>query len=323
MMRQLFRFGLVGMANTALAYGVFALCLYVGLNYALATLLGGLAGMLLGFRLTGSLVFENRDPSRIVPFAGVFIALYLLNVAIQRALHGHLNAYMAGALATGVSFLASFGLNRWFVFRTKIAAKPGAYGATYADIQIRRSRNGLRRVVRHVYLSDILRHVRGASIDFGCGAGDLLARLPSGSLGLEINPSAVEFCRSRNLDAILYDPDVDRYALEDIPQGRYSTLLFTHVLEHLADPQAMLKTIFRSCARCGIRRIVITLPCEKGFRFDPTHQTFIDEMYLMENGLLDCEGFRKSFLGYFPVNQKWIGKFYTFHELRVVLDRDE
>ena len=320
---QLFRFGLVGMVNTLLAYGVFALLLWAGAHYALATFLGGLAGMLLGFKLTGALVFGNRDSRRIYRFATVFLILYLANVGIQWLLHPMMNPYRGGALATLVCFLASFVLNRNFVFRREASSAPGGYGSSYAETQIRRSRSWLRRIVRYVYLGDILRHVRGPCIDFGCGAGDLLARLPPGSLGLEINPSAVEFCRSRHLDVSQYDPDSDHYELKDIPPGTYVNVLFTHVLEHMEDPQAVLRVVLRSCARLGIQRVILTLPCERGFRFDPTHRTFVDEKYLADNGLLDREGFTVSFMGYFPINQKWIGKFYTFHELRVILDYRE
>jgi putative flippase GtrA len=319
---QVLRFGLVGLGNTLVAYGVFALLLWSGVHFALATFLGGLAGMLVGFKLTGALVFGNRDSRRIYRFALVFGATYLCNIGVQWLLRPRMDPYLCGAMATLACFGISFGMNRNFVFRE--APKGGSkYGSSYAEVQIRRSRNWLRRIVRHVYLSDILRHVRGASIDFGCGAGDLLARLPKGSIGLEINPAAVQFCRDRNLQVLPYDPELDQYELKEIPPGKYTTLLFTHVLEHFPDPQAALKTIFHSCARLGIQRIILTLPCERGFRFDPTHLTYVDRTYLEERGLLAGDTFSTTYLGYFPINQKWLGKHYTFHELRVVLDRPE
>jgi putative flippase GtrA len=318
---QLFRFGLVGAANTLLSYAVFALCLLAGLHYAAATLFGGLAGMLLGFKLTGSLVFGNRDHRRFLRFVAVFLGLYLLNVAIQRSLQGRVSPYAAGAIATVACFLLSFALNRCFVFRLEMDNRPQDYGEDYAGVQIRRSRNPLRRWVRHYYLNDILRHVQGPSVDFGCGAGDMLAMLPPGSMGLEINPAAVDYCKARDLQALRYDPEMDRFQLLDLPPGRFTTFLATHVLEHLADPAVALKLLLRACARLGIRRVILTLPCEKGFLFDRTHLTYVDAAYFEANGLYDCEGFTRTQAGYFPLNGKWLGKYYTFHEFRVVLDR--
>ena len=317
---QILRFGLVGLTNAVVAYGLFALLLLAGMHFALATFLGGLAGMIVGFKLTGSLVFENREPRLITRFATVFALLYILNILIQKALHPWLNPYASGAVAAILCFFVSYALNRTYVFRRKAPMPAGEYGTSYAQVQIRRSSNPLRRLVRYFYLSDLLRHVQGASIDLGCGAGDLLARLPSGSMGLEINPAAVEFCRCRNLEASLYDPEADDYELAGIPPGRYSTLLLTHVLEHLPDPRAVLLKLYRSCARLGIHRIVLTVPCEKGFGYDATHRTYVDEAYLAGHGLLACHGFTASYLGYFPLNRKWPGKLYTFHELRIVLD---
>ena len=198
---------------------------------------------------------------------------------------------------------------------------PDRFNEEYAAIQVRRSRNPLRRLVRYWYLSDILKHLNGPGIDFGCGAGDLLARMPVGSIGLEINPVAVDYCRGRGLDAHLYDPEKDAYQLGEIRSGTYKCVVFTHVLEHLESPDDVLRCVMRSCKRIGVSRVVITQPCEKGFKFDKTHRTFVDPAYFSEKGLYEAEGFRVSSEYRFPLNVKWLGSYYTFHEWRVVFDR--
>lgn len=114
---QILRFGLVGAANTIVAYGLFSVLLWAGVHYTLATFLGGVAGMLLGFKLTGALVFGSRDNGRILRFMVVFLLQYLVNVGAQAALRIAVNPYLAGALATMFCFFPSFAMNRSFVFR--------------------------------------------------------------------------------------------------------------------------------------------------------------------------------------------------------------
>ena len=74
------------------------------------------------------------------------------------------------------------------------------FGSAYAVEQLRRSRHPLRRLIKKFYLDRVLRELRGPTIDFGCGAGQLLARLPADSVGLEVNPPLVQ-CGVDRVDA--------------------------------------------------------------------------------------------------------------------------
>lgn len=319
--RQLLRFGLVGLFNTGVAYFTFAILIFAGLHYTLATFLGGLSGMLVGYKTTGKLVFDYHGNGRIFRFAWVFLLMYAMNLGIQWRLNPMVNHYYAGAIAAGVCFLLSFILNRMFVFSNASKMAPNSYNREYADIQVRRSRNPIRRLVRSFYLRDIARFVKGPAIDVGCGAGDLLARLPAGSLGLEINPAAVEFCLSRGLEAEIYDPDKDGYRFDHVRPGWFNSMIFTHVLEHLENPAEVLEAVFRACRRLEIERVILTVPCRRGFYFDPTHRTFVDKAFLSEHGLLAHRYYKPLIMKYFPINVKWIGNYYTFHEFRVVFVR--
>ncbi|HEY0708378.1 MAG TPA: methionine biosynthesis protein MetW, partial [Polyangia bacterium] len=73
-------------------------------------------------------------------------------------------------------------------------------------------RSFARKWVRGFYLRSAAALLKGPTIDFGCGVGELLTRLPKGSVGLEINPATVEHCRGRGLDVVLYDADGDDWA---------------------------------------------------------------------------------------------------------------
>jgi putative flippase GtrA len=319
--RQLIRFGLAGILNTAVAYLAFALLLFLGLHYTLATLIGGAAGLIVGYYTTGGFVFGHCGDNRWLRFIATFAVIYFLNIGVQYFLRRYLDPYLSGALGTFASLLASFALNKWFVFRPA-PARPSEYDDAYARAQIARSRDPLRRLVRAYYLRDIVRHVEGPAVDVGCGSGDLLARLPDGSLGLEINPAAVAYGRSIGLHVDLYDPESDGYRFEMLPPHKYRTVLFTHVLEHLDNPEQVLEAVFDAAPRTGIERVVVTLPCERGFAFDPTHRTFVNEPYLRDRGLFCRDDFSPLVVRRFPVNLRWLGRIYTFLELRVVFQRN-
>jgi 2-polyprenyl-3-methyl-5-hydroxy-6-metoxy-1,4-benzoquinol methylase len=105
----------------------------------------------------------------------------------------------------------------------------------YAAEQLRRSRHPVRRLIKRFYLDNVLREVHGPSIDLGCGAGQLLARLPAGSLGVEINPVLVEHLRSKGMNVLGYDARSDGFALTGFRENHYETLVIAHVLEHFED----------------------------------------------------------------------------------------
>jgi hypothetical protein len=160
-------------------------------------------------------------------------------------------------------------------------------------------------------------------MDFGCGAGLLMARLPQGSIGLEINEASVRYCRDAGLDVRLYDPAADNYTFKtlNLEDGKYGTLVMSHVLEHLEDPNGTFRRILSSCNALGIQRIILVVPGLKGFRSDGTHRTFIDEKYLTEHSLREVATYRVTKKEYFPLPCSWAGRHFTHNELRVIYDR--
>jgi SAM-dependent methyltransferase len=194
------------------------------------------------------------------------------------------------------------------------------FGEDYAAEQMRRSRHSLRKAIKRFYIQNILKHVAGPTIDFGCGAGQLLARLPSGSVGLELNPHLVGALRSEGLNAELYDPE-DKFELAGFPTNFYKTLVMAHVLEHFEDAKGVLRTLLRTCNRIGISHVIIVVPGEVGFASDKTHKTFVNRQYLQTNRLFELEGFVARKVNYFPLNAEVVGKYFIFHELMVVYDR--
>jgi len=175
--------------------------------------------------------------------------------------------------------------------------------------------------VKSFYLRNLLRYVDGPTIDFGCGAGQLLERLPPGSIGFEVNPALVRALQAAGLNAVHYDAAADRFSLGGLAEHRYSTFVMAHVLEHFADAAQVLRTLLRACRRLEVRRFVLVVPGWKGYLSDATHRTFVDWGYLQREGLLSCEGFELRCGCYFPLNCEAIGNYFVYHELMVVFQR--
>jgi SAM-dependent methyltransferase len=197
------------------------------------------------------------------------------------------------------------------------------FDQSYADEQLRRARHPLRRLIKRFYLGNILREVKGATIDFGCGAGQLLRRLPQGSIGLEINPCLVQALRSEGLHVELYDAGNDDFGLSPIAAGRYNTLVMAHVLEHFAEAAEILRKLLRSCKRIGVGRVIVVVPGAKGYRSDRTHKTFVSRRYVEEKRLRVCEGYSLTTARYFPLNLESVGEVFVFHELVLVYDASQ
>jgi hypothetical protein len=195
------------------------------------------------------------------------------------------------------------------------------FGADYAAEQLRRASHPIRRRIRKLYLDNILREVRGPTIDFGCGAGQLLSRLPAGSVGLELNPHLVNRLRDSGLNAVRYDSDADDFEFKGFEKERFQTLVISHVLEHFDNVPQIMQRMFRGCFGLGIKRIIVVVPGIKGYRSDATHRTFVTERFIDSHGLARCEGFNLARASYFPGNLRKFGSAFTFHELKMVYDR--
>ena len=149
----------------------------------------------------------------------------------------------------------------------------------------------------------------------------MLGKLPHGSIGLEINEAAVRYCKQKGLQARHYDPETDNYQFRDCHLGNYETFIMCHVLEHLENPNSVFRLILQSCNRLGIRKIIVVVPGLKGFKFDKTHRTFVDQDYLENHNLWHAEGYHVADKKYFPLNFASLGKYFTYHELIIIYER--
>ena len=118
-MPRLLRFFVVGSVNTLFGYGAFALLLWCGLHYALATSLATVAGIVFNFFTTGRLVFEGtRGFVDLLRFVVVYGLVYLVNIAALAFFdHQGVGPYVVGLILVVPMALLSYVLMHRVVFR--------------------------------------------------------------------------------------------------------------------------------------------------------------------------------------------------------------
>lgn len=198
--------------------------------------------------------------------------------------------------------------------------KEQGFGEEYTENLADRTRIGEWFLFKKI-IPNTLAKCRGLVVDFGCGIGDILARCPPGSIGLEVNQTSVDYCKRGGLDVRLYDPVADDYRLDGIEPGAFQTLLMSHVLEHVPDTANVLRKLLASCHRLGFEHVVIKVPGWFMYKRDATHVTFVDRAWLRDNALLETEHWRARDISYYPINNEWIGRYALVHEMIIVYTR--
>ena len=110
---------------------------------------------------------------------------------------------------------------------------------------------------------------RVAEIGSGTGSG-VLGAYPKHVLGLEINPIAVDYCKSIGLNVQLIK-DGEAFPVAD---GAFDTCILDNVLEHIEDPSRTLDECYRITQKNG--GLVIAVPGMRGFELDDDHKKFYD-----------------------------------------------
>lgn len=197
------------------------------------------------------------------------------------------------------------------------------FDKVYADEQVRRSNHPIRKLIKYFYIRYLLADIRGMALDVGCGAGQLLRKLPPGSLGLEINQFLIDTLRKKNLNVVRYDMNEDDFGFVEIPCDKFQTLVISHVMEHFDDASVVINKIFKSAARLGIQRIVIVVPGWLGYLSDKTHRTFINSAYVKHNNLETSFGYTLIKMSHFPMPAEIFGRFFIYQELKLVYDKTE
>jgi len=114
---QFIRYVLVGIGNTLFSYGLYAVLLFIGFEYRVASLLALVLGIAFSFTTQGTVVFRNATRFTFVKFVVAWGLLYLFNISlIALLMRASLSAYLAGAVATMPVTLLSYFVLKLVVF---------------------------------------------------------------------------------------------------------------------------------------------------------------------------------------------------------------
>ena len=115
---QLIKFILIGALNTIFGYSLYALFIYIGINYFFAIFFSTILGVLFNFRTIGKFVFENDDYRLITKFVLAYSVTFIINVSIVTFMRGKgYDDYSSGFFAIIISSVLSFALTKYLVFK--------------------------------------------------------------------------------------------------------------------------------------------------------------------------------------------------------------
>lgn len=118
------------------------------------------------------------------------------------------------------------------------------------------------------------RRMSGRTLDIGCGIGDMLA-YRDGTIGVDINPRTVAYCRTLGLPAEVME--ADRLPFET---ATFDCALLDNVLEHIVDPSPLLSEACRVLVPSG--RLLVGIPGRRGWDSDPDHKVYYSASSLTE-----------------------------------------
>lgn len=192
----------------------------------------------------------------------------------------------------------------------------------YAAEQIRRSQSKLRRFIKRFYIEEALKSLAGPTLDVGCGAGQILERLPAGSVGLESNPNLVSFLNEKGLPCRHFILS-EGFSTASLFKGqKFQSLILSHVLEHFPNAMDLLREILEACGEHrSLKQVLVIVPTERGYSTDATHQTFVSRPAIEAAGLRRTERFSLTQHHFFPLNASWPGSYIAYHELHLLWTR--
>jgi len=149
-----------------------------------------------------------------------------------------------------------------------------------------RLRSPLSLIYRNYYLYPRLaKSLNGLTLDLGCGIGDFLL-YHSNCIGADIDIGNISFCNKLNLRAIHIDSNILPFA-----DSYFDSLIMDNVIEHIDDPTSILSESKRVLK--VFSRMIIGVPCLKGFQYDQDHKIYYDYRLLCDT---------LSFFDFYPIN---------------------
>lgn len=155
--------------------------------------------------------------------------------------------------------------------------------------------------------------LNGKVLDYGCGIGNFLAYRDN-TIGVDINPNNIEYCRSLGRNAIITQKDIIPF--ED---KSFDGVIMDNVLEHIpiCDTNPILKEVNRVLRPFG--NLLIGVPGEKGYASDADHKHYYDKAELLE--LLSRHNFAPKRIQHLPFYFPGIGKYLSQYCIYITFER--
>lgn len=117
---QFVKFIFVGVINTGFSYSVYALLLFMNIEYKLANLGSLILSVIFSFNTQGKLVFNNTNNKLFISFSFCWLLIYLFNIfIIGKLIYFGFNAYQSGVIALIPVTLFSYFIQK-LIFLRKI-----------------------------------------------------------------------------------------------------------------------------------------------------------------------------------------------------------
>lgn len=122
---QFVDFSMVGVINAFLSYGLYALCIRIGLHHQIANQISYWISVINGYMLNKNWVFANQSNKRshtetvryfMLYGFNFFLGIFLLWLYVD---YLHLNSYIAPFLSMPVTIPFNYCANRFWVFKNK------------------------------------------------------------------------------------------------------------------------------------------------------------------------------------------------------------
>ncbi len=144
---------------------------------------------------------------------------------------------------------------------------------------------------KYVMYPAVNRTLKGKVLDVGCGIGDFLAFRGVNTVGIDINPLNVNYCKSNGQEAYLIEGNTYPFT-----EQSFDSVILDNVLEHLVEPEFTINEISRVLKSNGV--LVIGVPGLKGYTMDSDHKKFYDEVEM--NKLLVKNNYTNIGFKYMP-----------------------
>lgn len=138
--REIIRFGLIGVVNTAFGYGLFvALQLSLGrfVQYTIVQAISNLIAIVEAYWLQRWLVFRHKGRwwAGLVKFASVYAGAFFFSLGFVALLVEvfKVNVILAGGVTVVVQAFGTYGANKWFTFRQPKKNDMMAAGSSTTD----------------------------------------------------------------------------------------------------------------------------------------------------------------------------------------------